>query len=61
MSTATKRYWLRPFQADGEPLLNPRILRARTQDGAVKKLVRWLQWEGYEVEGLCVHLEALDD
>jgi hypothetical protein len=61
MSTnaGTKRFWLRPFQQDGEPLLNPRVVRARTQDGAVKKLVRWLQWEGYEIEGLSVHVEEL--
>lgn len=60
MSTATKRYWLRPFKADGEPLLDPRVLRARTQEGAVKKLVWWLDLEGYELEGLCVHVEELE-
>jgi hypothetical protein len=45
----------------GKQILNPRTLTARTEDGAVKKLVRWMQWEGYEVEGLCVHLEEISD
>jgi hypothetical protein len=59
MPAAERRFWIQPFDNDDRPLLNPRVVKARTPDGAVKKLVRWLDWEGYDLEGLCVHIEEI--
>ena len=59
MPKPLKTFRVQPYNESGKAVLNPRTLNARTEDGAVKKLVRWLQWEGYEVEGLCVHLEEI--
>lgn len=59
MPKPLKTFRVQPYNESGKALLNPRTLNARTEDGAVRKLVRWLQWEGYEVEGLCVHLEEI--
>lgn len=59
MPKPLKTYRVQPFTEDGKAVLNPRTIQTRTEDGAVKKLVRWMQYEGYEVEGLCVHLEEI--
>ena len=61
MSKKLRVFRVQPHDSSGEPILNPRAIQARTEDGAVRKLVRWLEWEGYEVEGLCVHLEEIND
>lgn len=59
MSKGLRQFRVQPFTESGEPVLNPRVVATRTEDGAVKRLVRWMQWEGYTVEGLCVHIEEL--
>jgi hypothetical protein len=61
MSKPLNRYLVQPITEAGHPVLNPRTVQARTEDGAVKKLVRWMQLEGYEVEGLCVQLEVVSE
>lgn len=59
MSKPLKAYRVQPFTESGDPVLSARILQTRTEDAAIKRLVRWMQLEGYEVEGLCVHLEEV--
>lgn len=56
-----RKYWVQPMTSAGDAVLDARMITARTEDGAVKRLVRWMLWEGYEVEGLCVYLEEVED
>jgi hypothetical protein len=52
-----KRFWIRAVGADGLELVGWRRITARTERGAVAKLARWMEWEGYDIDNVCVHIE----
>jgi hypothetical protein len=61
MPIRLRSFLVQPLTASGDAVLQARLLYAKNEDVAVKRLVRWMCWEGYEVEGLCVAVEEVPD